>query len=114
MEQSEVREEEREGKDGRDYTRKVYQNLMEIVELLETKAPLPMTQKQLSDATGISKNVVFDVCWNLCKKGWAEDVGDGSVRLKKGMDEKLTYIGRMIVRMVQENFKNGEVGDEKV
>lgn len=95
----------------RDYTRKVYQNLMEVVELLEKKAPLPMTQRQIAEATGISKNVVFDVCWNMCKRGWAEEVGDGSVRLKRNTDEKANFIGRMIVKLVKDTYKI-ELGEE--
>ncbi len=88
----------------RDYTRTSYQNLMTIVEALEAKSPLPATQKQLAQETGISKNAIFDICWNLVKRGWAEEVGDGSIRLKKGTDDKVTYIGRMVIRMVEDNY----------
>lgn len=107
--ESEVGSQE-QGGEQRDYTRKVYQNLMEVVELLEKKAPLPMTQRQIAEAAGISKNVVFDVCWNMVKRGWAEEVGDGSVRLIKSMNEKDAWVGRMVVRAVRDAYgiKGGE------
>lgn len=88
----------------RDYTRASYQNLMSIVEALEAKSPLPATQKQLAAETGISKNAVFDICWNLVKRGWAEEVGDGSIRLKKGTNERASYIGRMVMRLVEDTY----------
>lgn len=88
----------------RDYTRQVYQNLMAVVELLENKSPLPLSHKQIQESLGLSKSVVFDVCWNLCKRGWAEDVGDGMVRLKKVCGEKEILVGRMVVKMVRDVY----------
>ncbi len=93
-----------EEKPARDYTRDVYQNLMAIVEALESRSPLPMTQKQIADATGLSKSKVFDICWNLVKRGWAEEAGDGSVRLKRGTDEKALRVGRMVERLVRDTY----------
>lgn len=87
----------------RDYTRAVYQNLMTVIELLEKKSPLPVTQKQIAEETGLSKNVVFDICWNLSKRGWAEDA-NGSVRLKKGSADKDAFMGRMVVRLVRDAY----------
>ncbi|TAN59829.1 hypothetical protein EPN18_09750 [bacterium] len=107
MEETTERIESKEGQHKettRDYTRKVYQNLMEVVELLEKKAPLSMTQKQIALATGISKAIVFDVCWNLVKRGWAEEAGDGGVRLQKGTNEKDAFMGRMVIRLVRDTF----------
>lgn len=91
-------------KTGRDYTRKVYQNLMAIVELLEKQAPLPMTQKQTAEGTGISKAAIFDICRNLVQRGWAEDAGDGSIRIKKGTNEKDSFMGRMVIRLVRDTY----------
>lgn len=88
----------------RDYTREVYQNLMSVVEALEAKSPLPMTQKQIAEITSLSKSKVFDICWNLAKRGWAEDAGDGAIRLKKGTSEKEAFIGRMVVRLVKDSY----------
>lgn len=93
-----------EEKTARDYTRDVYQNLMQVVELLEGKSPLPMTQREIAYTLPLSKNRIFDICWNLCKRGWAEETGDGSVRLKRGTDEKAAYIGRMMTRMVRDTY----------
>jgi hypothetical protein len=89
---------------GRDYTRSSYQNLMTVVDLLDEKSPLPMTQKQILSATGLSKNVVFDVCWNLVKRGWAEETGDGAIRLKKKRDDKAAWVGRMVTRAVRDAY----------
>lgn len=88
----------------RDYTRENYQNLMVVVELLDKQAPLPVTQRQIAEATGISKGRCFDICWNLVKRGWAEDTGDGSVRLKKASSEKDAFMGRMVIRLVRDTF----------
>lgn len=77
---------------------------MAIVEALEAKSPLPMTQKLLAQETGISKNAVFDTCWNLVKRGWAEAVDGGSIRLKKGTSEKDAFIGRMVTRLVRDSY----------
>ena len=92
----------------KDYTRKGYQGLMSVVEALEARAPLPMTQKQIIEVTGLSKNVVFDICWNLVDRGWAEPVGDGSVRLKRGNEDKLARVGRMMLRLVRDSGINLE------
>ncbi len=91
-------------REGRDYTRKVYQNLMQVCELLDKAAPLPMAQKAIVEATGMSKAVVFDVCWNLVKRGWAEEAGAGNVRLKKGTNEKDAFMGRMVIRLVRDAY----------
>jgi len=88
----------------RDYTRKTYQSLMEVVELLDKRAPLPMTQRQIAEETGISKPAVFDICWNLVRRGWAEEAGAGGVRLKKGTSEKDAFMGRMVIRLVRDTF----------
>lgn len=88
----------------RDYTRDVYQSLMAVVEALESRSPLPMTQRQIAEALGLSKNKVFDICWNLVARGWAEETGDGSVRLKKGTNEKDAWVGRMVVRAVRDAY----------
>lgn len=88
----------------RDYTRRVYQNLMEVVELLEKKAPLPMSQKEIAAASSISKAAIFDLCWNLVKRGWAEETGDGSIRIKKGTNEKDSFMGRMVIRLVRDTY----------
>jgi DNA-binding IclR family transcriptional regulator len=93
-----------EQKEGRDYTRSSYQNLMTVVDLLDKQSPLPMTQKQILNNTGLSKNVVFDVCWNLVKRGWAEDTGDGAIKLKKIRDEKAAWVGRMVTRAVRDAY----------
>ena len=89
---------------GRDYTRKSYQALMAVVEALDEAAPLPVTQKQLQAKTGLSKNVVFDVVWNLCKRGWAEEAGDGAVRLRRGREDRLARVGRMMLRLVRDVY----------
>lgn len=93
-----------DAKPERDYTRQIYQNLMDVVELLERKAPLPMAQKQIAEATGASKAATFDICWNLVKRGWAEETGDGSIRIKKGTNEKDAFMGRMVIRLVRDTF----------
>lgn len=93
-----------EPKNERDYTRNVYQNLMTVIEALEGKSPLPMSQKQIQEETGISKSVVFDICWNLVKRGWAEEAGDGGIRLKKGTNEKESWVGRMVLRAVRDAY----------
>ncbi|MBI5560344.1 MAG: hypothetical protein HY883_03630 [Deltaproteobacteria bacterium] len=98
------RGEEEKNEEGRDYTRHVYQNLMAIVDALEENATLPLTQKELQKSTGLSKNVVFDVSWNLCKKGWAEDMGDGSLRLKRTQNDKDSWVGRMVRRAVRDAY----------
>lgn len=95
---------EQEEKAPRDYTRAAYQNLMEVVEVLEKKSPLPMTQKQIAEATGLSKNVVFDVCWNLVKRGWAEDAGDGAIRRKFDSHDDDARMGRMVKRLVRDMY----------
>ncbi len=91
-------------REGRDYTRKVYQNLMQVCELLDKAAPLPMAQKAIVEATGMSKAVVFDVCWNLVKRGWAEEAGAGGVRLKKGTSDDDARMGRMVKRLVRDVY----------
>lgn len=88
----------------RNYTRQVYQNFMDVIEAIEKKSPLPMTQKQIMEATGLSRNVVFDICWNLVKRGWAEDAGPGAVRLKKGTDDKAAWVGRMVLRTIRDAY----------
>lgn len=93
-----------EEKPQRDYTRAAYQNLMEVVEVLEKKSPLPMTQKQIAEATGLSKNVVFDVCWNLVRRGWAEEAGDGAVRRKFDSHDDDARMGRMVKRLVRDVY----------
>lgn len=92
-----------QGTGPRDYTRAVYQNLMTVIELLEKKSPLPVTQKQIAEETGLSKNVIFDICWNLSKRGWAEDV-NGSIRLTKATADKDAFMGRMVVRLVRDAY----------
>lgn len=92
------------GEGGRDYTRQVYQNLMAVVELLEFKSPLPVCRKQIQEELGLSKNIVHDICWNLCKRGWAEDMGDGVLRIKKVRGEKDLLIGRMVVRGIKDLY----------
>ena len=87
----------------RDYTRDVYQNLMAVIEFIEEKSPMPVAQKQIVEGTGLSKNKVFDICWNLVKRGWAED-SNGCIRLKKGTSEKEAWIGRMVIRTVRDAF----------
>ncbi len=87
---------------GRDYTRRQYQNFMAIHKILEANAPLPVTQKQIMEGTGISKNVVFEVCWNMAAGGWAEDTGNGGIRLKQAASDKEAYLGRMVLRMVRD------------
>lgn len=99
-----------EQKKERDYTRPVYQNLMTVVDLLGEQSPLPMTQKQIQKASGLTKNVVFDICWNLINKGWAENSGDGAIRLIKSRDEKESWIGRMVTRLVRDAYGT-EIGD---
>lgn len=98
----------------RNYTRQVYQNFMDVIEAIERRSPLPMTQKQIQEATGLSRNVVFDICWNLVKRGWAEDAG-GAVRLKKATSEKEAFIGRMVARLVRDTYGINieEVRDDK-
>ena len=88
----------------RDYTRENYQSLMAVVELLDKQAPLPVTQRQIVEVTGISKGRCFDICWNLVKRGWAEEAGDGSIRLKKATTEKDAFVGRMVIRLVRDTF----------
>lgn len=92
------------GESGRDYTRQVYQNLMAVAEYLEDKSPLPVSHKQLQDALGLSKNIVFDVCWNLCKRGWAEDMGDGLLRWKGDAGKKEAALGGMVLRLVRDVY----------
>lgn len=93
-----------EGNKSRDYTRAVYQNLMAVVELLDKKAPLPVSQKQIQEELGLSKGVVYDICWNLCKRNWAEDMGGGMVRTKKVVGEKELLVGRMVVKCVKDIY----------
>ena len=93
-----------EGNGSRDYTRAVYQNLMAVVELLDRKAPLPVSQKQIQEELGLSKGVVHDICWNLCKRGWTEDVGGGMVRIKKIRAEKVLQVGRMMIRNIRDLY----------
>ena len=88
----------------RDYTRQVYQNLMAVVELLDKKAPLPVSQKKIQEELELSKGVVFDICWNLCKRGWAEDIGEGMVHLKKACGEKELLVGRMVMRGIKDIY----------
>ena len=94
----------------RDYTRQVYQNLMAVMELLEFKSPLPINQKRIQDELGLSKGVVHDICWNLCKRGWIEDIG-GAVRVKKIRGEKVLQVGRMMLRNIRELY--GIILDEE-
>ncbi len=101
-------------KDNSKYIRTVYQNFMTVVEALEENMPLPMTQKQLVEKTGLSKNVVFDVCKNLIHRKWATEIGDGSVTLNHSTDEKASYIGRMAIRLVRDTLGlkiDGENGE---
>lgn len=84
----------------RDYTRQVYQNLMAVVELLEGKSPLPASHKQIQEALGLSKNIVFDISWNLCKRGWAEEVGDGMVRRRlRTQHNNDAWLGREVKKI---------------
>jgi len=88
----------------REYKRQVYQNLMAVVEYLESKSPLPASQRQMQVDLELSKNVVFDICWNLCDRGWAEDVGDGMIRRKTAGEGKDALVGKMLVKMVKDVY----------
>ncbi|MCK5236455.1 MAG: hypothetical protein KAR06_05650 [Deltaproteobacteria bacterium] len=90
-----------ENKVKRTYRRGALQDFMYVFEVLQGQAPLPMSQKQIQEKTGLSKNKVFDICWNLVDRGWGEDVG-GAIRLKQTNDNKEAYLGRMVARMVHE------------
>ena len=92
-----------EGNGSRDYTRAAYKNLMAVVELLDRKAPLPVSQKQIQEELKLSKSVVFDICWNLCGREWAEDIG-GMVRIKKIRGEKVLQVGRMMLRNIRDLY----------
>ena len=88
----------------RDYTRQMYQNLLAVVELLEVKSPLAISQKQIQRELNISKGVSHDICWNLCARGWVEDMGSGMVRLKKIRAEKVLQVGRMMIRNIRDLY----------
>lgn len=88
----------------RDYTNASQQNLITILRVLESKSPLPATQKQLAQETGLSKYAIFSTCWNMVKGGLAEEIGDGSIRLKKGTEEKASWVGRMVIRAVRDAY----------
>ena len=90
--------------EGRDYTRQVYQNLMAVAEYLEDKSPLPISQKRIRDVLGLSKNVVHDICWNLCKCGWTEDMGEGLLRWKCTVSKKEATLGDMVLRFIRDVY----------
>lgn len=86
----------------RDYTRQVYQNLMAVMELLEVKSPLAISQRQIQRDLNISKGVAHDICWNLCARGWVEDMGGGMVRTKCKTTHLEAAIGKKVVRVIEE------------
>ena len=86
----------------RDYTRQMYQNLLAVVELLEVKSPLAISQKQIQRELNISKGVSHDICWNLCARGWVEDMGGGMVRIKCKTTHLEAAIGKKVVRVIEE------------
>lgn len=93
-----------EGNKSRDYTRAVYQNLMAVVELLDKKAPLPVSQKQIQEELGLSKGVVYDICWNLCARKWTEDLGNGTVRAKSKFSKADEAIGKKVIAIINEIY----------
>lgn len=88
--------------EGRDYTRQVYQNLMAVAELLDKKSPLPVSQKQIQKDLNLSKSIAFDICWNLCKRDWAEDMGSGMVRMRSKTTHLESAIGKEVMKVIED------------
>ena len=83
------------------YIREGHQNLLRVLELLDKKFPVPVSQKQIQATLELSKSVVFDICWNLCFRGWAEDMGEGRVRRRFDTSDNDARLGREVKKLVE-------------
>ncbi len=88
----------------RDYKRDSYQNFMDVFDALKESSPMPMSRKQIQEATKLSKSQVFDITWNMEHRGWAK-IDGMSISLKQSATDKDSYVGRMVKRIVIENCK---------
>ncbi|GAB4485921.1 MAG: hypothetical protein OHK006_12860 [Thermodesulfovibrionales bacterium] len=59
-----------------DYALEAQQNLMRIVEYMETDVLRPISTKDLCIALDLTPNKVTWALYNLRMRGWAEQVGD--------------------------------------
>ena len=81
------------------YIREGHQNLLRVLELLDKKFPVPVSHRQIQDTLELSKSVVFDICWNLCFRGWAEDMGAGRVRRRFDTSDNDARLGREVKKL---------------
>lgn len=88
-------------KEERLYIREGYQNLLRVLELLDKKFPVPVSQKQIQDTLELSKSIVFDICWNLCFRSWAENMGEGRIRRRFDTSDNDARLGREVKKLVE-------------
>ena len=61
----------------RQYVNDNQQTMMKIIEYLAQDILMPKTQKEIMEAMGISRDVVFRTLWNLQDREWAEECAQG-------------------------------------
>ncbi len=66
-----------ENKEARTYVNDNQQALMRVLEYLAQDILIPKTQKEISEALGLSRDVVFRTLWNLQDREWAEECAQG-------------------------------------
>ena len=71
----------------RTYVNENQQALMKVLEYLAQDILVPKTQKEVSEALGLSRDVTFRTLWNLQDREWVEECADGY-----RLSPKMTFI----------------------
>ncbi len=64
-------------KEKRQYVNDNQQALMKVVEYLAQDILIPKTQREVSEALGLSRDVTFRTLWNLQDREWGEELAQG-------------------------------------